>query len=266
MSDKKEYNINNCYSCKPCNDRNYSRCDNCTAQCCQDNMGSHKELFNLNDDFNELSEKAMEDLCYTCIKIKNNLRNKYDINIICESNFYNIDECLNFLKLLKEKRDEINKDKEINENNISDIKNMHEEKLNKLKISHQEILTKLKNEYNEIEKKYTNDNLLEENKIKEKEKEKENLTKNLKLFDREKQEIINNYCEKEKIKAELEFNNLKNDINEKYVYYEEKLEYTEDELQLKKQYYDEIKKIKLYSNIPIYNNLIESFKLNKYIN
>ena len=64
----------------------------------------------------------------------------------------------------------------------------------------------------------------------------------------------------------MEFNNLKNDINEKYVYYEEKLEYTEDELQLKKQYYDEIKKIKLYSNIPIYNNLIESFKLNKYIN
>ena len=41
------YNRSNCYSCAPCNNRNYSRCDCCTAQCCQDNMSSHREIFDL---------------------------------------------------------------------------------------------------------------------------------------------------------------------------------------------------------------------------
>ena len=50
------------------------------------------------------------------------------------------------------------------------------------------------------------------------------------------------------------------------MYTEEKLVYTENELESIKQYKNDIQKIKKYSNNPLYNNFIISFGLNKYIN
>ena len=68
-------------------------------------------------------------------------------------------------------------------------------------------------------------------------------------IDRDKELILNNYDKEERKKAEFEFKNNINDIEKKYIYTEEKLVYTENELESIKQYKNEIEKIKKYSNM-----------------
>ena len=80
-----------------------------------------------------------------------------------------------------------------------------------------------------------------------------------------KESILNNYEKEELLKADLEYNKDINEIDKNYKFIEEKLDYTDNEIKLKKQYLDEIQKIKIYSKNPFYNNLITSFGLNTYL-
>ena len=96
--------------------------------------------------------------------------------------------------------------------------------------------------------------------------EKKNLEYCKEKIDKDKEKIINDYNEEERLKADLEFNNKINEINKNYVYKEEELEYTTKEIELKQQYLNEIQKIKSYLINPLCNNIIISAGLNKYIN
>ena len=125
---------------------------------------------------------------------------------------------------------------------------------------------KLKNDFQENENIYKNINLEEENKIQLKKEEKKNLEYCKEKIDKDKEKIINDYNEEERLKADLEFNNKINEINKNYVYKEEELEYTTKEIELKQQYLNEIQKIKSYLINPLCNNIIISAGLNKYIN
>jgi len=78
--------------------------------------------------------------------------------------------------------------------------------------------------------------------------------------------IIQNYERDELIKADSEYNKSIEELNKKYIFKNEKLEYTKEEIQLKNQYFEEIQKIKSYSENPFYDNFITSFGLNKYLN
>jgi hypothetical protein len=229
-------------------------------------MNSHRELYDLKDDFNNTYQYAIKDLCNKCKEIKNNLNNSYNININSISYFYNINDCQTFLNKLKEKKNEISNYKRNNENIYSNIKNNHEEKMHKLKLEHEQKITRLKEEFLEERKKYSNDNLIAENKIKNKKEAKKKLEDSISKINENKETIINNYEKEERLKADLNFNNNLNEINQKYKFKKEKLEYTKDEIKLKQQYIDEIQKIKSYLNNPLCNNLINSTGLNQYLN
>lgn len=90
--------------------------------------------------------------------------------------------------------------------------------------------------------------------------------KKFRILDKDKEKIINDYNEEERLKTNLEFNNKIDEINKNYVYKEEELEYTTKEIELKQQYLNEIQKIKFYLINPLCNNIIISAGLNKYIN
>ena len=258
------YNRSSCYSCGPCNNRNYSRCDCCTAQCCLDNMSSHREIFDLNDNLKNTIQYAIKDVCNKCNEIKYNL-NKYNIMNIY-SNCYNINDCQNFLNKMREKNNTIKESILINENLLSNLSKTNKKCLDLLRKEHEEKLEQLKNKFIENTKDYKKNNTAQEKKLNEKKKEKKQLENIKDGIDIDKELILNNYDKEERKKAEFEFKNNINDIEKKYMYTEEKLVYTENELESIKQYKNDIQKIKKYSNNPLYNNFIISFGLNKYIN
>lgn len=228
-------------------------------------MSSHREIFDLNDDFNYKIQYAINDLCSKCSEIKNNL-NSYNININTGSYFYDLSDCQNFVARLKEKKNEINKSNNSNENNLSNLSKTNEKSLCLLKLEHEEKMGKIKDKFLEKEKYYTKENKIQENKLNEKEEEKKKLESDIVQIDKDRDLILDNFDKEQRKIAEKEFKNNKNDIEKKYIFIKEKLEYTEDELKIMKQYKDEIEKIKKYSNNPFYSNFIFSFGLNKYIN
>lgn len=258
---EKYYNRYNCFNCSACNNRNYYSCDNCSASCCINCMSSHRDLFNLNDDFNDKLQYAIKDLCEECKDIKRSLSNSYDIYIYYYSELEYLYQCKDFLNSMKKKKTEF--ENKLNNSEISTIKINFTNSLNDLRRQHENNLNRLRNDFNEKKQKcsFTKDNSLER-----KTEEKNNLEKDKAKIDEDKEKIIKNYENEEKSKAESEFNKNKNKINEKYVYNEEKLEYTENELKLRQKYIEEIQKIKPYTNDPRFNCIIFSSGLYKYLN
>jgi hypothetical protein len=257
----KIYNRYHCFKCGPCNDRGYYSCDDCSASCCRDSMSNHRDLFNLNDDFNKKIDYAIKDVCQRCDEIKSNLYNSYDIYIYYSySSFDSIYQCNEFLNKMKEKKNDF--ENRLNNSEIPTIKRNFENTLNILRREHEAKLNRMRNEFLEKKEKcsFTKDRNLE---IKTEEK---NKLENEKYKINENQDkIIQKYENQERSKAETEFNKNKNEINQKYPNIEEKLEYTEDELRLKQQYIEEIQKIKPYTSNPLFNNFICSAGLYKYI-
>ena len=137
-------------------------------------MSSHREIFDLNDDFNYKIQYAINDLCSKCSEIKNNL-NSYNININTGSYFYDLSDCQNFVARLKEKKNEISKSNNSNENILSNLSKTNEKSLCLLKLEHEEKMGKLKDKFLEKEKYYTKENKIQENKLNEKEEEKKKL-------------------------------------------------------------------------------------------
>lgn len=257
----KYYNRYNCFNCGPCNDRNYYSCDNCSASCCVNCMSSHRNLFDLNDDFSSKLDYAIKDLCDRCDEIKSNLDYNYDIYIYCNySSFNNINQCKEFLDKMKEKKNDF--ENKLNNTEIPTIKRNYENTLNNLRREHEIELERLKNEFLERKEKcsFTKDRNLE---IKSEEKNK--LENDKYKINENIEKVIKNYENEERTKAETEFNKNRNKINQEYQYVEEKLEYTEDEKKLKKIYIEEIQKIKPYANNPLFNNFIYSANLYQYM-
>ena len=108
---------------------------------------------------------------------------------------------------------------------------------------------------------------IEEDKLQKKFEEKENLVEKLNDIGPDDQDlIIEKYEKEELLKADSEFKKSIEKINNKYIIKEEKFEYTNEEMDLRNKYFEEIKKIKSYSDNPFYNNFVTSFGLNKYLN
>ena len=119
-----------------------------------------------------------------------------------------------------------------------------------------------------LSNKYTRqDNKIKEeiNSLKENKRELENEKKNINIINID--EIINNFIGEEKIKEENEFIINKNNIDKDNEVIDTKLEYTQEELDLKNTYLNTINKIKNYSKkIPCFENWMQMYNLNKYIN
>ena len=229
-------------------------------------MNSDMELSLLNNDFKTYLSYAIDDLCNKSNEILNKLKNFHKINITYNPNFSNLNDCEGFLEKLKEKLKEIRLTKNDIDQKILDILIYDEENKNKLKIAYEKELEKLDKEVIEGTKDSENIIHAEEDKMKIKLEEKENLILNMSEIGQDQESIINNFEKEELLKADLEYNKNIEKLNKKYIIKEQKFEYTNDEIKLKNKYLEEIQKIKSYSNNPFYNNLIVSFGLNQYLN
>ena len=229
-------------------------------------MNSDIELSLLNNDFKTYLSYAIDDLCNKSNEILNKLKNFHKINITYNPNFSNLNDCEGFLEKLKEKLKEIRLTKNDIDQKILDILIYDEENKNKLKLAYEKELEKLDKEVIEGTKDSENIIHAEEDKMKIKLEEKENLILNMSEIGQDQESIINNFEKEELLKADLEYNKNIEKLNKKYIIKEQKFEYTNDEIKLKNKYLEEIQKIKSYSNNPFYNNLIVSFGLNQYLN
>lgn len=225
-------------------------------------MNSDMELSLLNNDFKTYLSYAIDDLCNKSNEILNKLKNFHKINITYNPNFSNLNDCEGFLEKLKEKLKEIRLTKNDIDQKILDILIYDEENKNKLKLAYEKELEKLDKEVIEGTKDSENIIHAEEDKMKIKLEEKENLILNMSEIGQDQESIINNFEKEELLKADLEYNKNIEKLNKKYIIKEQKFEYTNDEIKLKNKYLEEIQKIKSYSNNPFYNNLIASFGLN----
>ena len=229
-------------------------------------MNSDMELSLLNNDFKTYLSYAIDDLCNKSNEILNKLKNFHKINITYNPNFSNLNDCEGFLEKLKEKLKEIRLTKNDIDQKVLDILIYDEENKNKLKLAYEKELEKLDKEVIEGTKDSENIIHAEEDKMKIKLEEKENLILNMSEIGQDQESIINNFEKEELLKADLEYNKNIEKLNKKYIIKEQKFEYTNDEIKLKNKYLEEIQKIKSYSNNPFYNNLIVSFGLNQYLN
>lgn len=229
-------------------------------------MNSDMELSLLNNDFKTYLSYAIDDLCNKSNEILNKLKNFHKINITYNPNFSNLNDCEGFLEKLKEKLKEIRLTKNDIDQKILDILIYDEENKNKLKLAYEKELEKLDKEVIEGTKDSENIIHTEEDKMKIKLEEKENLILNMSEIGQDQESIINNFEKEELLKADLEYNKNIEKLNKKYIINEQKFEFTNDEIKLKNKYLEEIQKIKSYSNNPFYNNLIVSFGLNQYLN
>jgi hypothetical protein len=229
-------------------------------------MNSDMELSLLNNDFKTYLSYAIYDLCNKSNEILNKLKNFHKINITYNPNFSNLNDCEGFLEKLKEKLKEIRLTKNDIDQKILDILIYDEENKNKLKLAYEKELEKLDKEVIEGTKDSENIIHAEEDKMKIKLEEKENLILNMSEIGQDQESIINNFEKEELLKADLEYNKNIEKLYKKYIIKEQKFEYTNDEIKLKNKYLEEIQKIKSYSNNPFYNNLIVSFGLNQYLN
>ena len=253
-----------CYSCQACNNRNYSSCDNCSASCCVENMNSHREIFKLSEEFLRELEYAEDDLYTEANNIKNDLSSYYGIYLSNDSySYYNWRGILNSLE------DEIDRFYDlINDEESRNYSNMNTMriKFEQLKQQHQNNIKALKQKFLEQENLIKNSVMDNDNKINQKKSEKEHLTKVMKNIGSKKESILKNYEKEELSKADLEYKNDIKELDKKYIFNEEKLDYTDNEIKIKNQYLDEIQKIKKYSKNPLYNNFITSFGINTYLN
>jgi hypothetical protein len=224
-------------------------------------MNNHRELFNLKDDFNNYLERIRNELNNMSYEIKNSLTNSYNIKLSNTYSSYFHQEWQDFLKVLEKTLNEINNLKYEKESQIYSIKVKYDKMIEQLKLEHKKKMDDLNKKF--VEQK---NNLEEDDKINNKLKQKDLLIKSMKDINSNKESILDKFEGEELSKADLQYNKDIQELNQKYNFKEEKLEYTDDEIKLKQQYLDEIQKIKIYSKNPFYTNLITSFGLSTYIN
>ena len=259
-------NDSNCFSCEKCRNRNYTMCDDCSAYCCVDNMKAHNELFKLSEEFSNEVDVAGLDVFFEQIKIEKDLRDYYGIYLVDDLKSEDFKSWENILYKLREKKNRI-RDSMYNEqsNHYYFMDNM-KRNYDNLKQEHQNKMRTLKQKLIEEENLLKNSISDNDNRINLKIEEKKNLIKVMNNISSKKESIINNYEKEEISKADLEYKKAIQELDNKYIFKEDNLYYTEDEIKLKNQYLNKIQKIKDYSKNPFFDNFINSFGLSNYLN
>lgn len=254
-----------CYSCGPCG----GKCDRCSAQCCINNIEMHNEIYKLKDEFNNKVYYAIQNLCDICYEIKNNLMNNYNINIEISDISDKIMKSNDFLNNLQIKEDEIQNFINNINSQIAYIKNQKTNEIDNINKIHKQKINDTNQKFEKEFKKYEINNTKYENDFKTKNQKINDLIDEKSKINIDINGIVKSIVEEERLKVEKDFNMNKNEIDSKYQcinYDENELTFNENELQLKKEYLNEIEKLKAYSDkIPNYNNWINLSGLNKYI-
>jgi hypothetical protein len=224
-------------------------------------MDSHYKLFLLLDNFKNKIKLAHQELYNKCNSIQRNLNDNYSIDL--KIPYDSKDCCEDYVNMMIFNKYEIQNNINSIQEEINTIENNHRLNINHLNSEYKNIIKGINkiftNEINKFETKTGN------NEIKKKIIKKENLENIKSKIGQEKNIILSNFNDEEKIKAKEKFIHSKKKIEEKYNE-KEVFKYTKNELELKNQYLSDIQEIKKYSDkIPNYYNLIKCFNLNKYI-
>ena len=256
---------NDCYSCGPCG----GICDKCSAECCINNMESHHEIYRLKDEFNNKVDYAIQNLYDKCCEIKNNLWYNYNINVQISDISDKIMKSYDFLNNLQTKENEIQNFINNINNEIAFIKNQKTNEIDNINKIHEKKMYNMNTKFEKEIKKYEINNLKYDNDFKTKNKIINDLKDEKSKINIDIDSIVKSIVEEERLKAEKGFIINKNEIDNKYnckKYDENELTFNKNELELKKEYLNEIEKLKAYSDkIPNYNNWISLYGLNKYI-
>ena len=255
-----------CQSCGACG----GKCDRCGLRCCIDNMEKHNEIFKLKDEFSNKIYYAKNNLIDICNEIKNNLYSNFGINVEISNIIDKIKQSKNFLFCMENKKQELQNNLDNLTKERAIIKREKLNKINNLNSFHKQKMNEINKEYQEKMKKYEiNESKYEEEKLKKKGII-QDLIDEKKVVYIDIDSIIESFVKDEKLKAEKEFDFNKEQIDKKYITKEEILTpqiYNENELQIKNECLNEIKKLNAYSNkIPNFQNWINLYGLNNYIN
>lgn len=255
--------IYSCNSCGACG----GQCDQCTLAVCLNNMGCHREIYKLKDDFEQKVCEATQNLYDKCIEIKHNLSNNYGINIEIASIYDKILQSKDFLNKMKIKKEETNNYNNKTKTEMEIIKKEKLDKINQLNNIHLQKKEEIKKKFENEEKKYKINESKHDEEIKSKKQIINDLVKEKDNIFIDIDEIVKDFITEERKKVEKEFDISKNEVDARYIYQEKELKYSPKELKQKDECLNEIKKIKSYSDkIPNFDKWIIAFNLNKYFN
>ena len=253
--------ISECNSCNSCG----GKCDACSLDCCQNNMNNHKEIYKLINDFENKIYYALQNLYDKCGEIKKNLCSKHGVNIELSNINDKIIQSEDFLNKMKIIKKELQNYNYKIKNEMEITKKEKSDKINKLNEIHLQNKNEIKKKFETEENKYKIYESKFEEVIKSKKKVLNDLSKEKDSININIDEIVNDFINEERKKAENEFDIRKNEIESKYIYEEKEFVYSQEELERKNQYLNEIKKIKSYSDkIPNFENWVNAFNLKKY--
>ena len=251
-----------CYSCKLCN----GKCDRCISVC-SNNVRDHEEIYKLKEAFYNLVDKAWQNTYDKCLEIKNKLLNDYGINIEISQVYDKLEISKDFFRKIVVEKENIQNELNQLKNKIEIKKKEQLDKINKLNEEHINNKKSLVEKFNKEKELYKIDESKYEEAFKSRKQvindlmnEKDNIFIDI-------EGIVKSFVDEERKKVEKEFNENKVELDEKYSYTEKEFKYSQEELEKKNEYLDGIRKIKSYSEkIPNFENWINAFNLNKYLN
>jgi hypothetical protein len=257
-----------CYHCNGCG--THRPCDDCSADCCQTNMNEHRRLRRLENSFIDKVYSAKEYVYKECNSAIHYLDNNYGISILIinDNNKNYLEKSKDILESIKWKKEQIKREaSKIKEDKskkyeIQRIKNAHEEKMKLISNQFSEQMKKIENENSDV--------AIQEDEIKKKKQEKRELkTKKDEIENKYKANFENFKSEKKNLLIQ-EFNRKKNEIDLKYVDFENieepEFEYSEEEKNEKNNLLQNINEIKKFKKIiPNYQYIIYSFELSNYL-
>ena len=252
-----------CYNCRGCGTNR--ACDDCSANCCQNNMSSHRQLRNYENCFGSEVNNLCRLTVKKCIKIIKGLETSHGIYIYHKYYDYDfINQSNELISKMKTKKDDIKK-----EASSINIDYFFERKIDNLKYDHQRRMNEIKEDFNEKigkikddpELKKLNQEIIgikdEKNKLNNEKKNCENY-KEIDYFSSEQTQRLNKIFNERKRDIDLKYSELGN-IKEPI------MEYSIEEKNSKKYLLNCIKRIQNYKNFPNFTNIINKFKLDYYL-
>ncbi len=162
----------------------------------------------------------------------------------------------------------INLKKQINmlDDGISNFKTKKNDYFQKIKDEHLKTLERNNSEYLDLKNLFENIRLEEnDKKIREKKEELRKIKKINKNIDLNQTNLNDTFMLSEQNRIKKDYNTRKTEIKNNYNFQEPELRNSEINKQKKQNYIKNIKRLNTYSNNPNFENVVNNFKLNKFL-
>jgi hypothetical protein len=165
-------------------------------------------------------------------------------------------------------KNSINLKKQINmlDDGISNFKTKKNDYFQKIKDEHQKTLQRTNSQYLDLKNLFENIRIEEnDKKIREKKEELRKIKKINKNIDLNQTNLNDTFMLSEQNRIKKDYNTRKTEIKNNYNFQEPQLRHSEINKQKKQTYIKNIKRLNTYSNNPNFKNVVNNFKLNKFL-